>query len=106
VASSRRARTKSKTYSSWSMHREPLRPWGDPLSECDDPSEVMSLFCCRLQLAHIGTYALPVGRTYCRICATGIGWGLSAGWLSGESVDDGCNDLAGSVFLDVVLGVG
>ena len=52
VASSRRARTRSKTYSSWSMHREPLRPWGDPLSECDDPSEVMSLFCCRLQLAH------------------------------------------------------
>jgi hypothetical protein len=32
---------------------------GTPLPECDDPSEVMSLFCCRLQLAHIGTYALP-----------------------------------------------
>jgi hypothetical protein len=29
---------------------------GTPLPECDDPSEVMSLFCCRLQLAHIGTY--------------------------------------------------
>jgi len=44
MASSRRAGTRAKTYSLWSMQREPLRPGGTPLPECDDPTKVMSLF--------------------------------------------------------------
>jgi hypothetical protein len=53
------------------------------LPECDDPSEVMSLFCCRLQLAHIGTYALPRLRRWASHiagCALVVPGGLRLGW--------------------------